>query len=69
MNLLRWWRDLFPPEKSVLALRDLLREPDDAELLHADGRSKRARLTRFPEPDKAKLAIRRGSVEQMRRVK
>ena len=69
MNLLRWWRDLFPPEKSVLAWRELSQQPDDAELFYPDGRSKRARVSRFPEPDKAKLAIRRGSVEAMRRVK
>jgi hypothetical protein len=64
MNLLRLWRDLFPPEKSVSAWREIARTPDDPALFHEDGRSRRARVSRFPEPDREALRIR-----AIRRVK
>jgi hypothetical protein len=64
----RWLRDRFwPSDKSVLAYRDIALLPDPPEMFDADGRNKRARVSRFSEPDREKLAIRRANV--LRRVK
>jgi hypothetical protein len=64
MTFRRWWRDLWPAEKSVTAWREIARTPDDPALFHEDGRSRRARVSRFPEPDREALRIR-----AIRRVK
>lgn len=57
--LRRWWRAQFPPEKSVTAWAEIARLPDEPAMYHADGRNKRARVSRYPAPDAAKLAIGR----------
>jgi hypothetical protein len=53
----------------VLAYRDIALLPDPPEMFDAEGRNRRARVSRFSEPDKEKLAIRRGSIELFRNVK
>lgn len=53
--------------KSVLAFRHLADAPiDDPGLFHADGRSRLARVSRFPEPDRDKLAILKRKADVVR---
>lgn len=47
----RWWFALFPPEKRILALRDLVREPDDDAM--AQYRPVMRARIRYQEPDEA----------------
>jgi hypothetical protein len=69
MNLWRrltgWlWPD---DDKSVLGWKALSEAPmDDRGLWHEDGRSRLARVTRFPEPDKAKLRLLKRKADVVR---
>lgn len=72
MFLRRLWYRLFPPEKSVLALRELLRLDDDEGQFYPKdwpvealrGKLRRARLTRpgYETADPDKVQLRRAEV-------
>jgi hypothetical protein len=71
MKLLDWFRSL-APDKSVLAYKALSEAPDDDPGLFypaghpQEGQSRRARVTRFPEPDKAKLQMLKRKADVVR---
>lgn len=67
VNLLRWWREVVaPPEKSVTAWAQIAALPDPPEMFYPDGRNKRARVSRYPEPDKARLSLDRPTLKVVR---
>lgn len=69
--LRRWWHHWFPPLKDVTAWKALAETPDtDPGLIYPDdwpvealrGKSRRARVSRYPEADADKLRMKRATV-------
>ena len=71
MRLLEWFRSI-TGDKSVLAWKALSAAPEDDPGLRYPsghpqaGQSRIARVTRFPEPDRAKLALLKRKADVVR---